>query len=158
MRIDISSGSIPLHASKDVMDRVARLGCTILLAPGFEEYDPSERGEYGYGRYDNVVTSIEFERLISSAGPTEGHFVRPTDLKRPQRIGFIQCVGSRTLPPSGSPATGENGRGHPYCSNICCMNTVKDSLLLLDHSLQFLQHVVIDRATAAGINLCCQAK
>ena len=66
---------------------------------------------------------MEFERLISAGGPTEGHLIRPTDRRTPQRIGFVQCVGSRSL----------DGRGNPYCSNICCMNTVKDSLLLKDH-------------------------
>ncbi|MFQ6093443.1 MAG: hydrogenase iron-sulfur subunit, partial [bacterium] len=64
----------------------------------------------------------EFERLICAGGPTEGHFIRPTDRKRPKRVGFIQCVGSRS----------EKG-GRPYCSNVCCMNTVKDTLLLKDH-------------------------
>jgi heterodisulfide reductase subunit A len=66
---------------------------------------------------------MEFERLISAGGPTDGHFIRPTDKKTPKRIGFIQCVGSRSLSP----------KGNPYCSNICCMNTIKDSLLLKDH-------------------------
>jgi heterodisulfide reductase subunit A len=105
----------------------------IIVATGLEIFDPTALTEYGYTRYENVITSLEFERLISSGGPTEGHFVRPADLQRPQRIGFIQCVGSRTLPAPGVANAGGNGRGHPYCSNICCMNTVKDSLLLLDH-------------------------
>jgi heterodisulfide reductase subunit A len=65
---------------------------------------------------------MEFERLICAGGPTDGHFVRPSDKQRPIRIGFIQCVGSR------NPKI-----GRPYCSNICCMNTVKDTLLLADH-------------------------
>jgi len=103
-------------------------------------YDPTEYDEYGYTRYENVITSMEFERLICAGGPTEGHFIRPTDREAPKSpteghfirptdreapksIGFIQCVGSRST----------NGRGNPYCSNICCMNTVKDTLLLCDH-------------------------
>jgi heterodisulfide reductase subunit A len=105
----------------------------VVVATGLEVFDPTGLAEYGYTRYENVITSMEFERLISSGGPTGGHFVRPTDLQQPRRIGFIQCVGSRTWSPPGAPAAGENGRGRPYCSNICCMNTVKDSLLLLDH-------------------------
>ena len=118
----------------DMQDEIVELGVgAVIVATGLEVFDPTGLTEYGYTRYENVITSLEFERLISSAGPTEGHFARPTDLQRPQRIGFIQCVGSRTLPAPGSPAGSENGRGHPYCSNICCMNTVKDSLLLLDH-------------------------
>ncbi len=94
----------------------------IIVATGMDVYDPTELDEYGYTRYENVITSLEFERLISAGGPTEGHFVRPTDRQTPERIGFVQCVGSRS-----------EKRGNPYCSNICCMNTVKDSLLLKDH-------------------------
>ncbi len=94
----------------------------VIVAIGLDVYDPTEMDEYGYTRYDNVITSMEFERLICAGGPTEGHFVRPSDHERPKRIGFIQCVGSRNP---------EIGR--PYCSNICCMNTIKDTLLLADH-------------------------
>jgi heterodisulfide reductase subunit A len=95
---------------------------TVIVATGMDVYDPTEYDEYGYTRLPDVITSMEFERLICAGGPTEGHFLRPSDRKRPKRIGFIQCVGSRS----------EN-RGYPYCSNICCMNTVKDTLLLRDH-------------------------
>jgi len=95
----------------------------VIVATGMDVYDPTEYDEYGYTRYENVITSMEFERLICAGGPTEGHFTRPTDQKQPRSIGFIQCVGSRS----------QDGRGNPYCSNICCMNTVKDTLLLCDH-------------------------
>ena len=95
----------------------------IIAATGMDVYDPTEYDEYGYTRHENVVTSMEFERLICAGGPTEGHFIRPTDRKTPESIGFIQCVGSRS----------QDGRGNPYCSNICCMNTIKDTLLLCDH-------------------------
>jgi heterodisulfide reductase subunit A len=94
----------------------------IIVATGLDVYDPTEMDEYGYTRFDNVITSMEFERLICAGGPTDGHFVRPSDKERPKRIGFIQCVGSR------NPKI-----GRPYCSNICCMNTIKDTLLLADH-------------------------
>jgi len=94
----------------------------IIVAIGLDVYDPTEMDEYGYTRFDNVVTTMEFERLICAGGPTGGHFVRPSDHQRPRRIGFIQCVGSR------NPKV-----GRPWCSNICCMNTVKDTLLLADH-------------------------
>ena len=94
----------------------------VVVAIGLDVYDPTELDEYGYTRFDNVITSMEFERLICAGGPTGGHFVRPSDQKRPRRIGFIQCVGSR------NPKV-----GRPYCSNICCMNTIKDTLLLADH-------------------------
>ncbi len=94
----------------------------VIVAIGLDVYDPTEMDEYGYTRFDNVVTTMEFERLICAGGPTGGHFVRPSDHERPKRIGFIQCVGSR------NPKI-----GRPYCSNICCMNTIKDTLLLADH-------------------------
>ncbi|MFH1087120.1 MAG: hydrogenase iron-sulfur subunit, partial [Chloroflexota bacterium] len=104
-------------------DNVVQLDVgAIVLATGLKPYDPTQLDEYGYTRWQNVITSMEFERLICGGGPTEGHLVRPSDHQIPKRIGFIQCVGSRT----------EN-RGNPYCSNVCCMNTVKDSLLIKEH-------------------------
>ena len=108
----------------DMQDQIVEFEVgTVIVATGMEAYDPTEMDEYGYTRYENVITSMEFERLISAGGPTEGHLIRPTDRRTPQSIGFVQCVGSRS----------QDGRGNPYCSNICCMNTVKDSLLLKDH-------------------------
>ena len=95
---------------------------TVVVATGMEVYDPRENDEYGYTRFPNVVTSMEFERLINAGGPTDGELVRPSDREVPLRVGFVQCVGSRSLQ-----------RGVPYCSNICCMNTIKETLLLADH-------------------------
>ena len=106
----------------DQDELVTREVGAIIVAIGLDVYDPTEMDEYGYTRFDNVITSMEFERLICAGGPTMGHFVRPSDQERPKRIGFIQCVGSR------NPKI-----GRPYCSNICCMNTIKDTLLLADH-------------------------
>ncbi len=106
----------------DVDEVVTREVGAIIVAIGLDVYDPTEMDEYGYTRYANVITSMEFERLICAGGPTAGHFVRPGDGQRPKRIGFVQCVGSR------NPKI-----GRPWCSNICCMNTVKDTLLLADH-------------------------
>jgi len=110
---------INLHMQDEILE--LEVG-TIIVATGMGVYDPTQLDEYGYTRFENVITSMEFERLICGGGPTEGHLVRPSDHKTPKRIGFIQCVGSRT----------EN-RGYPYCSNVCCMNTVKDSLLIKEH-------------------------
>jgi heterodisulfide reductase subunit A len=108
----------------DDQDELVKLEVGVIItATGMDVYDPTEYDEYGYTRYDNVITSMEFERLICAGGPTEGHFIRPSDRQIPKTIGFIQCVGSRS----------RDGRGNPYCSNICCMNTVKDTLLLCDH-------------------------
>lgn len=97
---------------------------TIIVATGMDVYDPTPWDEYGYTRFPNVVTSMEFERLISTSGPLEDHLERPGDLQKPQRIGFIQCVGSRTQDPE---------RGNPYCSNFCCMNTIKSTQYLNDN-------------------------
>ena len=97
---------------------------TIIVATGMDVYDPTPLDEYGYTRFPNVVTSMEFERLVSTGGPLGGHFGRPSDLQRPLRIGFIQCVGSRAQDPE---------HGNPYCSNICCMNTVKEAQYLKDN-------------------------
>ena len=108
----------------DMRDEIVEFDVgAVIVATGMDVYDPTEMDEYGYTRFPNVVTSIEFERLISAGGPTGGHFIRLTDGQTPKRIGFVQCVGSRS----------QDGRGNPYCSNICCMNTIKDSLLLKDH-------------------------
>jgi heterodisulfide reductase subunit A2 len=95
---------------------------TIVVATGMEPFDPKALEEYGYTRHENVLTSMEFERLINAGGPTHGHVIRLTDRKTPRSVAFIQCVGSR------SPQ-----RGRPYCSNICCMNTVKSAIMLKEH-------------------------
>jgi heterodisulfide reductase subunit A len=94
---------------------------SILVAVGFQEFDARKLGAYGYGRLPNVVTSLELERMLNASGVTHGHVVRPADLETPKRIVFIQCVGAR----------GEGGR--PYCSRFCCMNAVKDSMLVRQH-------------------------
>ncbi len=95
---------------------------TIIVATGTDIYDPTILDEYGYTRYENVVTSVELERLVNASGPTKGEVVRLTDRKPPKSIAFIQCVGSRS-----------QRRGQPYCSSICCMNTIKNTLVLKEH-------------------------
>jgi heterodisulfide reductase subunit A len=88
----------------------------IILTVGYQMHDPSGAAEYGYGRYPNVITSLEYERLASRSGPTEGLIRRPSDGKLPRRIAWIQCVGSRDIE-------------HPYCSSICCMYATKEAML-----------------------------
>ena len=95
---------------------------TIIVATGADVFDPSTLPHYGYGRYPNVITSLEFERLINAGGPSHGHLIRPSDMQIPKRVAFIQCVGSRS-----------DRNGRLYCSNVCCMNTIKDSLLIKEH-------------------------
>ncbi len=94
----------------------------VIAAPGFEEFDARLRGEYGYGRFPNVVTSTEFERVLSASGPFKGRVQRPSDGEIPTRIAFIQCVGSR------DPAC---GRG--YCSSVCCMYATKEAVIAKEH-------------------------
>ena len=95
----------------------------IVVATGFSLSDASVVGEYGYGRYENVLTALEFERLICASGPTRGELLRPSDGKKLKRIAFIQCVGSRSLRP-----------GHkPYCSSVCCMYATKEAILVKEH-------------------------
>jgi len=93
----------------------------ILVAVGFKEFDATKLGNYGYGRFPNVITSLELERMLNASGPTQGHVIRMSDRKTPKRILFVQCVGAR----------GEGGR--QYCSRFCCMNAVKDSMLIRQH-------------------------
>ena len=95
----------------------------ILLAPGFEPFDPKVNNSYGYGKMPNVVTSLDFERLLSSTGPYEGEVKRPSDEKHPRKIAWVQCVGSRRV------TEGDNS----YCSAVCCTYTQKQVLLTKDH-------------------------
>jgi heterodisulfide reductase subunit A len=91
----------------------------VIIATGIDYFDPREASEYGYTRFENVVNSIELERLLSPSGPTGGNLLRFTDKKPPKRVAFIQCVGSRCI-----------HRDIPYCSRICCMNAMKSARLI----------------------------
>jgi len=95
---------------------------TIIVATGAQPYDPKALDKYGYLKYANVLTPLEVERLVNAGGPTRGQLVRPSDGRIPRRIAFIQCVGFRS-----------EREGREYCSNICCMNTIKQSLLIKEH-------------------------
>jgi heterodisulfide reductase subunit A2 len=96
---------------------------SIILSPGYEVYDPGIKNDYGYGHYKNVITSLDFERLLCSTGPFEGEILRPSDHKHPKNIAWIQCVGSRRVTP------GHNS----YCSGVCCAYTQKQVILTKDH-------------------------
>lgn len=95
---------------------------TVIVATGADVFDPSILPNYGYGKFPNVITSLEFERLINAGGPSGGHLIRPSDMQIPSRVAFVQCVGSRS-----------DRNDRLYCSNVCCMNTIKDSLLIKEH-------------------------
>ena len=98
----------------------------IILSPGLEPFDPKVKKEYRYGEFANVVTSMDYERLLSSTGPYQGEILRASDKKHPHKIAWIQCVGSRRVTP------GENS----YCSAVCCTYTQKQVILTKDHDAE----------------------
>ena len=91
---------------------------SIIVATGFNHFDPSVMPEYGYSRFPNVITAMEMERLNNTAGPTVGNMIRPSDGKNPKKLAIINCVGSR------------DKRFNPWCSNFCCMYAIKNAVLL----------------------------
>lgn len=99
----------------------------IILSPGFTPFDPATsptyRETYGYGSHPNIVTSIEFERLLSASGPYKGHLVRPSDEAEPKKIAWLQCVGSRDI----------NAGDNSYCSGVCCMYANKQAIIAKEH-------------------------
>jgi heterodisulfide reductase subunit A len=100
----------------------------VILAPGIEAFTPKAGNEYGYGRMENVVTSMDFERLLCATGPYEGEILRASDKKHPHKIAWIQCIGSRQVNPKGA--------GNSYCSAVCCTYTQKQVILTKDHDAE----------------------
>jgi heterodisulfide reductase subunit A len=96
---------------------------SVVLAPGFEFFDPGKLTELGYGLYPNVVSSIEFERILSATGPYRGTVLRPGDGEMPKKVAFLQCVGSR-----------DARVGNPYCSGVCCMYAIKEAVIAQEHN------------------------
>ena len=92
----------------------------VVLSPGFEQFDPDLRKELGYGRYPNVLSSLQFERLLSASGPYLGEILRSSDRKHPKKIAWIQCVGSRDVERN-------------YCSSVCCMYATKEAIIAKEH-------------------------
>src|ERR1039458_7196532 len=92
----------------------------IVLAPGYEIFDARLKKDLGYGRFPNVLTALEFERILSASGPYSGHVLRPFDRQQPKRIAFLQCVGSRDF-------------DHDYCSSVCCMYATKEAIIAKEH-------------------------
>ncbi|RCV64626.1 heterodisulfide reductase subunit A [Methanophagales archaeon] len=111
-------GAIRYNQKEEIVEREVS---AIIVAIGFDPLDPSELTEYGYGKYDNVLTALEFERLICAAGPTGGHVIRK-DGKEVKRIAWIQCVGAR-----------DTRNNRPYCSSVCCMYATKEAILTKEH-------------------------
>ena len=105
------------------IEKVVDVGA-IILAPGFRPYDPSQYPTYSYADHPNVVTSLEFERMLSASGPYAGHLIRPSDHEEPRKIAWLQCVGSRDI----------NHCDHSYCSSVCCMYANKQAVIAKEHS------------------------
>jgi heterodisulfide reductase subunit A len=103
------------------VDETLEVGA-IILCPGYEVFNASSKVEYGHGTFHNVLSNIEFERMLSASGPTEGHVIRPSDGDVPRRIAFVQCVGSR-----------DAQTGNTYCSSYCCMAALKQAVIGKEH-------------------------
>lgn len=104
-------------------ERILEVG-SIIITSGCEVYDPALHDVYGYGKSPNIVTSLEFERILSASGPYGGHLVRPSDEKEPKKIAWLQCIGSRDV------HAGARG----YCSSVCCTYAIKEAMLAKEHS------------------------
>jgi len=113
--------SIDLHQEAEKVE--VKVGA-IVLSPGYEAFNPRLRGDYGYGKMENVVTSLDFERLLCATGPHEGEILRPSDKKHPQKIAWLHCVGSRQVIEGGN----------SYCSSVCCTYIQKQVILAKDHN------------------------
>ncbi|MCL6520254.1 MAG: FAD-dependent oxidoreductase [Armatimonadetes bacterium] len=108
----------PKAIDHEMQDSVREINVgAVILAPGYEEFDARLRGEFGFGRYPNVVNNIQFERILSASGPFRGHIIRPYDGHEVKKLAFIQCVGSRDVV-----------KGNPYCSSVCCMAAIKEAV------------------------------
>jgi heterodisulfide reductase subunit A len=114
---------------EDKEEKVVLQAGAVILAAGFKPFDPSIFPTYQYTSFENVVTSIEYERILSATGPYQGHLARPSDhdkenKKEPRKIGWLQCVGSRDI----------NKCDHPYCSSVCCMYAIKEATISKEHA------------------------
>jgi len=110
----------------------------VILASGFDLYDPSGLEEYGYGKVKNVIIAMQFERMISASGPTKGQLQRPSDGATPKSLAFIQCVGSRDT------------RHKLYCSSVCCMHATKEAILANEHYPDLKSYIFYTDMRAVG--------
>jgi len=112
------TGAVELDQKDQIRD--LEVGA-VILTPGFQTFDPSNYQSYHYAHFPNVVTSLEFERILSASGPFGGHLVRPSDHMEPKKIAWLQCVGSRDV------------KTHSYCSAVCCMYAIKEAVIAKEH-------------------------
>ncbi len=110
------------HAQKDEIIEL-EVG-SIVMATGFDLFDPAKSETYRYSQWSNIITSMEFERILSASGPFQGHMVRPSDHKEPARVAWLQCVGSRDI----------NRCDKRYCSAVCCMYAIKEAVIAKEHA------------------------
>ncbi|MEW6386487.1 MAG: NAD(P)-binding protein [Thermodesulfobacteriota bacterium] len=103
---------------------------SVILASGFRPFDPSGILPYNYANFPNVVTSLEFERILSASGPFEGHLIRPSDHQEPKKIAWLQCIGSRDV------------KYHSYCSAVCCMYAIKEAVIAKEHAHNGLETAI----------------
>ncbi len=123
----------------DMQDKVIELPVgAIIVAVGMETFDPVALTEYGYTRYENVITGLEFERLVCASGPSSGRLIRLTDREEPKVIGFIQCVGSRNL------------KYQRFCSSVCCMHATKEAILAREHMPDVKSYIFYTDLRASG--------
>ncbi|MBU2454794.1 MAG: FAD-dependent oxidoreductase, partial [Proteobacteria bacterium] len=104
----------------------------VIMAPGFTPFEPTQMITYCYGHSPNIMTSVEFERILSASGPYAGHLVRPSDHVEPKKIAWLQCVGSRDI----------NKGDHSYCSGVCCMYANKQAVIAKEHSAKGLDAAI----------------
>jgi heterodisulfide reductase subunit A len=129
------AGAIDWEQQEEIVD--LNVG-SIVIATGFDPYDVSKLQEYGYGTISNVITSLQYERLVSASGPTSGDLRRPSDGEHPHSIAFIQCVGSRDV------------NYNPYCSSVCCMFATKEAILANEHDSELTSTIFYTDLRAGG--------
>jgi heterodisulfide reductase subunit A-like polyferredoxin len=150
------AGALTLETHK-AKDKIVELEVgSVVVAAGFDAFDPTPITNWGYTRSPNVVTAMEFERILSASGPYQGHLIRPSDHQEPKKIAWLQCVGSRDI----------NKCDRPYCSAVCCMYAIKEAIIAKEHSSGELETTIFfmdirtygkdfekyyERAKAAGV-------
>jgi heterodisulfide reductase subunit A len=130
------AGAVEYDQKEEI--RTVEVG-SVILSPGFDEFGAEAMKEYGHGRYPNVVSSIEFERMLSATGPFRGTVMRHSDGRIPEKVAFIQCVGSRN-----------DHYGHNFCSSVCCMHAIKEAMIAQEHTEGLSAHIYFMDIRAFG--------
>ncbi len=128
--VEACKAKAPAHDQKP-QDLTLEVG-SVILAPGFDPFDPSIFDTYAYANHPNVVTAMEFERILSASGPYQGHLQRPSDGVEPKKIAWLQCVGSRDI----------NRCDNGYCSAVCCMYAIKEAVIAKEHASEELDTAI----------------